>query len=181
MEHAGDNQSDSVRFERPHGGPQLTPELADFLRTQGYACLTHPTDIGTVFVLKAPRLDIDSARGRVPLAVHHALYSHPRAPVIRTLLRLYDHPAQPLAFESFVNVRDPDQLADYRDLAGRDLLRLLFYDEQLEHRLSKSVHNRAGGEMGRLLAVAVRLSLGIPADWYDFDLAKAEVQRRAPL
>lgn len=159
----------------------LAPELADFLRDQSYACLTHATDRGTVFVLKAPRPDIESARGRVPMAVHHELYSHHRAPVIRMLLRFYDQPAQPLAFESFVNVRDPDQLADYRDLAGQDHLRLLFYDERLDHRLSKSLRNRAGSEMGRMLDLAVRLSLGIPADWYDFDRAKAEVQRRTAL
>ncbi len=181
MEHSGDSQSQSARFERPLGGPQLTPELADFLRDQHYACLTHATDRGTVFVLKAPRLDIESARGRVPIAVRHELYSHPRAPVIRAHLRIHDRREQPLAFESFINIRDPEQLADYRDLAGRDIFRLLFFDEDLEHRLSKGVLNRAGDEMGSILDVAVRLSLGIPADWYDFDTAKAEVQRRAGL
>jgi hypothetical protein len=51
----------------------------------------------------------------------------------------------------------------------------------LEHRLTKAVPNRAAADMRRLLGMAARLSLGIPHDWYDFDLAKAEVQERASL
>src|SRR4051812_7632063 len=112
MEHGGHDRTDSPRQEGPLGGPLLTPELVDFLRHQRYACLTHATDQGAVFVLKAPAADIASIQGPVPIRVGHELYSHARAPVIRTLLRIYDRPERPLAFESFVNVRDPQQLAD---------------------------------------------------------------------
>src|SRR5436309_2351600 len=103
--------------EQRHGGPprsrwveqasSLPPELAAAIRDRRYACVTAPTDRGTVFVLKAPRRDIHSVRGRVPIELHHELYSHARAPVIRMLLRIHDEPATPLAFETFINVRDP--------------------------------------------------------------------------
>jgi hypothetical protein len=177
MEHFEQQQSSHQEIPAPS---PLPPELAEFLRGYAHACLLHGTDRGTVFVLKAPRADIESARGHIPIALHHELYSHPHAPVIRLLLRLHDQP-QPLAFETFINVRDAEQLEEYRDLAGQDLHRLLFYDEDLEHRLSKAVRNRAGADMQRLLGLAVRLSLGIPYDWYDFELAKAQVQERASL
>ncbi len=178
MEHF--EQQHSVHQDIPVASP-LPPELADFLRGHEYACLTHGTDRGTVFLLKAPSADIESARGRIPTSLSHELYSHPRAPVIRLLLHLHDQPSQPLAFETFINVRDPDQLEEYRDLAGQDLHRLLFYDEVLEHRLSKLVRNRAGAQMQQILTIAARLSAAIPYDWFDFDAAKAEVMERAGL
>src|SRR3712207_1292033 len=92
--------------ERPN---QLPPELAAFLGQHDYAALLHATDLGPVLVVKAPGHEIVSVRGRVPIGFNHELYDHPAAPVIRIVTRIYDQPARPLAFETFVNVGDPDQ------------------------------------------------------------------------
>src|SRR4051795_12385528 len=97
---------------REHYPNELPPELADFLRDQSFACLTHPTDQGTVLVMKAPRQEIESIRGPILMEVRHELYQHPSAPVIRMVVVMYDQPARPLAFESFINVEDPQQRSD---------------------------------------------------------------------
>src|SRR6266496_4288409 len=89
-----------INPDRPN---QLPPELAIFLRQHQYAALLHATDLGTVLVVKAPDHDIQSVRGRVPIATRHELHSHPASPVIRMVTRIYDQPQQPLAFETFVN------------------------------------------------------------------------------
>src|SRR5215210_3902893 len=122
--------------ERPN---QLPPELAAFLRLQQYAALLHATDLGTALVVKAPGHEIASVHGRVPIGFNHELYAHPASPVIRMVTRIYDQPARPLAFETFVNVGDPDQRADYQALARQDELVMLFYDQAVTHALSKRV------------------------------------------
>lgn len=159
----------------------LPPELVQYLRPHDYACVTHASDQGTVFILKAPRHDIESLRGTVPVAVRHELYDHPSAPVIRLLLTFYDQPARPLAFETFVNVANPAQRADYADLAQQPALTLLFYDETVTHRLNKRVRHTAGEQVGTILSVAERLREAIPATDFDFDQAKAAVLRRTRL
>src|SRR5215207_8288171 len=110
--------------ERPshhQSGPDqpsaLPPELAAFLKDQQYAALLHPTDQGTVMVVKAPRRDIRSVQGRVPIELRHELYQHPAAPVVRLVTRIYDQPDRPLALETFINVDDDDQRQDYGELA----------------------------------------------------------------
>src|SRR5215212_2425333 len=97
-----------ARFN-PERPSQLPSELAAFLRGQQYAALLHATDLGTALIVKAPGSEIASARGRVPIGFHHELYAHPASPVIRMLTRIYDRPARPLAFETFVNADDPIQ------------------------------------------------------------------------
>jgi hypothetical protein len=118
----------------------LLPGLAEFLRVQGpYACITQATSIGTAYVLKAPALEIARARGTIPVHIQHALYDHAAAPVVRTVLSLYDVPRHPLRFESFVNIADDAQRADFAALAEQDQLIRLFYDADLRHRLNKLV------------------------------------------
>src|SRR4051794_40419715 len=123
--------------ERPphHLGPDqpsaLPPELGAFLRGQHYAALLHATDRGTVLVVRAPRRDIRSVQGPVPIELRHELYQHPASPVVRMVTRIYDLPDSSLALETFVNVDDPDQRADYAALAQQDHLLMLFYDQQL--------------------------------------------------
>src|SRR5262245_41993527 len=110
---------------------ELPPELAAFLQDQRYACLTHATNQGTVLVLKTPRSEIESVRGTVPIQVRHELHRHPSAPVIRMVVTIYDQPTRPLAFDTFINVADPEQRDDFAALASQTELHLLFYDEQL--------------------------------------------------
>src|SRR5258708_5570398 len=131
------------RREHHHPDPdhpsELPPGLAEFLKDRPIAAILHATDQGTVLVVKAPGQEIESVRGTVPIEQRHELYHHPLAPVVRIVTRIYDRPEAPLAFETFVNVEDPDQRADYAALADQEVLHVLFYDERLHHRLTKRV------------------------------------------
>ncbi len=169
-------------MSRPEQPPNaLPPELAAFLKDERYACLTQATDHGTVLVLKAPGREIESVRGPVPIQLCHELYQQPTAPVIRMVVTLYDQPARPLAFESFINVEDPQQRADYAALATQPELLLLFYDETLTHRLTKRVAHHARDRVPEVLKKAEELLHAIPAGAYSFESAKAAVLRRVSL
>lgn len=139
------------------------------------------TDQGTVYVMKAPSRDIASIRGPVLVYMKHELYEHPAAPVIRTVVRIHDRPDSALVFEAFVNVGDPQQRADFAVLQGQRELHLLFYDENLRHRLTKRVRN-APSEMTELvLDQATSLLARVPRDQFDFDRAKADVMKQTGL
>jgi len=156
----------------------LPEELAQFLREQGpFACVTQATDRGTSYVIKAPAHEIASVCGRVPIRVVHSLHDHPQAPVIRTVIGIYDQPERPLKLESFINVADPQQAADFAALAGQKEHLLLFYDEQIQHRLSKAVPNPRHTQQiaAAILAKAQRLRAAIPEERYAFEEAKAAV------
>jgi len=161
---------------------RLPKELADFLKNQPpYACVTERTNLGTVLVIKAPNRDIQSARSRVPIHVEHQLFDHPSAPVIRMTITIYDQPKQPLAMETFINVEDERQRADYAALAKQRTLHMLFYDETLNYRLTKGVGNGARNKIVHILTQAHQLLSDIPKSRFDFDRAKAEVMRRTRL
>lgn len=159
----------------------LLPELAEFLQDYEYACVTQATDQGTVFVLKAPAIDIASSRGQVPIHITHGLYMHEAAPVIRIVLTLVDDPTSPLAFETFVNVADGQQRTDYAALMTQDTLLLLFYDESLTHRLSKRVQNRSRDELPVMLSKADAEIAIIGQDMVDFEVAKSAIMKRISL
>ena len=163
----------------------MPPDLAAFLRTQTRACLLLGTDRGSGFIIKTPAEEIDGLRGPLPVLFRQELYRHPSSPVIRLLLRLYDRPHDPtpssLAFESFVNVDDEGQRQDYGELARQDLIDLHFYDEVLQHRLTKIIPNSLRPEVPLVLGTALRLRARIPRDRFDFDRAKADVVARTAL
>jgi hypothetical protein len=171
-EHEG---SPSPTGPTPEQPSLLPPELADFLRTQDIACLFQATDQGTALVAKLPSAEIASVRGTVPIHVRHELYDHPAAPVIRTVLTIYDRPANPLALETYSNVADPQQRADFAALATQDQLVLLCYDEQLAHRLSKVVPYRDAGTIAAIVGRADQLLAAIPTDRFSFEAAKQAV------
>jgi hypothetical protein len=160
---------------------ELPPELAAFLKTQAYACLTHPTDQGTVLIIKVPAHEIQSVRGTIPIRMAHELYEHPAAPVIRLRLTLYDQPATPLALETFINVEDPQQQDDFAALATQTQLPMLCYDEQLRHRLTKVLVLRDPTGVFDILQAANRLLAAIPPEQVNFDQAKADVLRTTQL
>jgi hypothetical protein len=164
--------------ERPN---QLPSELAAFLKEQQYAALLHATDLGTVLVVKAPAVDIASVRGQMPIGTRHELYAHPASPVIRMVTRIYDQPERPLALETFINVEDPDQRADYAALTRQDELLMLFYDQTLRHALSKRIRQTDQPQLLEVLTTADRLLAAIPEDRRDFDTAKAEVMHQTNL
>ena len=160
---------------------ELPPELADFLRDKPYACVPQATDRGTVLVVKAPAADIEGLQGPVPILQRHELYAHPAAPVIRSVTTIYDQPERPLRLEAFVNVADAQQRADFAALATQEALYLLFYDEQLAHRLSKRIVAVHADDISAVLDQADRLRAAIPHGRLDFDRAKAAVLRATAL
>ncbi|GAA5154288.1 hypothetical protein GCM10023321_25850 [Pseudonocardia eucalypti] len=133
------------------------------------------TDQGTAFVVKLPTPEINNLRGRVPIHFHHELYSHPAAPVIRTVLTVYDQPQQPLALETFTNIEQPDQRADLARLTTQDELHMLFYDDQLTHRLTKAVPFRNDGQIEEMLHTADALLAAIPPQQFSFERARRAV------
>lgn len=159
----------------------LPPDLAEFLSDQQYACLTQPTSVGTVLVIKAPGVDIDNLRGPVAIHLRQELHDNPWAPVIRLVLAFYDAPEYPLAFETFINVAAPDQRDDYTAMARQRELHLLLYDEKLSHRLTKGIRAPGSVSIGMILNRADALRAAISSDDFDFDRAKAEVMLQTSL
>jgi len=159
----------------------LPEDLAEFLRDKDIACLMQGTDQGTAFVLKLPTEDIESARGQVVIQLRHELYAYPAAPVIRTLLILYDQPDRPLALETFTNIEDDDQRNCFAALAHQEALLLLFYDEQLAYRLTKVVPQSDHEQSAIVLAYAEQVLATIPKKEFDFDRAKQAVMEATNL
>lgn len=153
----------------------LPPELAGFLKDREFACLTHGTDQGTVLVVKAPAHEIRSLHAPVPVHLRYELYEHPAAPVIRMVTRIYDQPDRPLALETYINVEDPQQRADLSAMTSQDRLIMLFYDEGLAHRLTKTVPHLQSDLVAEILTRADDLLTRIPRERFDFDLAKRRV------
>lgn len=165
----------------PSIGLLLPPELVETLRDVAYACVTEATNLGTVFIIKAPQHEIRRLQGNVPVQLRHELFTQPTAPVIRMTLHIYDDPLAPFAMESFINVADPQQREDYAAFAAQEEIYLLFYDESFEHRLSKGVRNDAGDVVPAVLALADELRAAIPAELYDFERAKASIMEATHL
>lgn len=178
---AGKEYGPGQQPEEQRGPFALPTELAEFLRERDYAMVTEQSDQGAVYVVKVPGRELAALRGPVPIEVRHELHQHPLAPVIRTVVRIYDQSDRPLALESFINVADEAQWADFASLADQERLTFLFYDETLSHQLTKQVRNGAQAEMGRILTYADRINASIPADQYDFDRAKAGVMARTSM
>jgi hypothetical protein len=155
----------------------LMPDLARFLGSHEYACVTQTTDAGAAYVCKVRDWDIDSLRGEIPIWVRYQLYEHPSAPVIRTVVRLYDRPRTPLCLESFINIADDVQRAEFASLAAQERLLFLFYDEQVALRLKKSVRHSEGQRQGasELLQAASDYLATMSNAQFDFDKAKAAV------
>src|SRR5712691_5325633 len=160
---------------------ELPADLVDFLKSRPVACLFVPTDQGTVMAIKIARPDIESARGIVPIRMRHELLSHPAAPVIRVITTIYDKPSNPLALETFINVEDPQQRADYQALSEQDTLLMLFYDETVTHRLTKEIKNVDADVIRQIVSKADELYAAIPKEAFNFDAAKAHVMAKVGL
>lgn len=159
----------------------ITPELADVLKRQKYACMTVSTDQGTALFIKAPASEIRRIPSPVPIRLQHFLYEFPSAPVIRMLITIYDVPAHPLAMDLFVNVEDEQARGDYAALADQAEVPFLFHDEQLRRQRAITVRNGDHEQIREIVAGADRVLAGIPKESFDFMLAKAAVVRRTTM
>ena len=174
-------ESDPARNPiEPDIGQALPPELAQFLRSIQLGAVFESTDLGTGLVIKAPRRDIEGLRGVIPIHLRHELHRRSTAPVIRTVIRLYDRPKTPLTLETMTNIADPIQRAEFAALEAQESIYLHFYDEDLRHPLSKCV-GYDGSVVPELLALAQRHLRTIQADQLDFERAKAEVMVQTQL
>lgn len=159
----------------PYQPNRLPPELADFLSRQTYAAILHGSSIGTVMVAKVMNEDIRSLGGPHFIGQVHQLFDHPESPVIRMVTTIHDRPQSPLTLETFINVGDVDQRSDYDVLSRQRELVMLFYDEDVRHRLTKRVPNTLGSRIGQVLRRADAMLQAIPPNERDFDLAKMDV------
>jgi hypothetical protein len=159
----------------------LAPELADFLRSaEPYVALLHATDRGTGFIAKLPAFEIRAVQGPVPMHLNHQLFDLPAAPVIRTVLTIFDRPTDPLFLEAFTNVADQDQRETFAALSWQDEFLLHFFDEQLDRQLSKRVTGFPQPGVLNMIDLAVDIASRIPPRQFDFDGAKAAVIRATP-
>lgn len=165
----------------PLNPSSLLPELDEFLQDQQFAAVLHGSDHGTLLVVKAPEREILSIKGPILIGFEHELYDHPTAPVIRMVTTFFDQPDRPLAFETFVNVEDPQQRADYEALSQQDELLTLFFDEQHIHRLTKRVRVPDRDRLAEVLRSADELLQAIPVEQFSFEIAKAWVLGRTIL
>jgi hypothetical protein len=174
------------RPARRHVGEPTAPgalpqELAEFLREQDIAAVFHGSDNGTLLVVKTPTVELETLGGTYPISLDHQVWAHPASPVIRSLITFYDRPDAPLRLETFTNIADLDQRADFAALGEQPDLAILLYDETLHHRLTKRLTNRTAEHVPMIVAEAERLLAAIPAERFDFDIAKAAVMKVARL
>jgi hypothetical protein len=93
----------------------LPDTLAVFFKDQQLAALLHATEnLGTIVIAKAPTREIQSLVGSLPIGIDQRLIAHPNAPVIRTVVSLYDRPDNPLRFEMFTNIGNAEQREEFK-------------------------------------------------------------------
>lgn len=160
---------------------ELPPMLREFLKGHAFALVSMSSNLGTVLVAKAPLLEIDSVRGRVSINVRYEVHNSVYGPVVRMVFVIYDRPHTPLILETFFNPSDTEQMADLVDLLGKDRVHVVFFDEMLTHRLTKTVRQPKVEEL-RALAPQVRklLARADPTE-IDFDMAKRVIQDANPI
>jgi len=113
--------------------------------------------------------------------MRHELYAYAAAPVIRTILVIYDQPGTALALETYTNIQDEDQRSTFAALVHQEALVLLFYDEQLAHRLTKVVPQSDAEQSAIVLAYAEQILATIPKEEFDFERAKQAVMEATDL
>ena len=161
------------RGPSPH--PELPAELAGYLRGRDLAAITHETTLGTALVVVAPDVELELMAGPIPIRLAHELHRWPSAPVIRLQTGFHDRPEDPLLFETFFNVADPQQRTEYEGLSRQEELPILLYDQDLTLRHGKRVRLPNREEIAAILAAADAHRRAIPAGRFDFDRAKREV------
>ena len=77
--------------------------------------------------------------------------------------------------ETFINVADGQQRADFVALATQDSLPMLFYDEAVTLQLAKVVPYHRQEEAAAILLTAEQMLGSLTSDPFDFALAKADV------
>ena len=160
-----------------HGGPDLPPELAEYLGSRDVASVLTTTGEGTTLVILAPDPELASIVGGVPIGVAPELHLMADAPVIRLVTRFFDVPDDPIAFEAFIDPGDPAQREQFRAITDQEGLPIHLYNHAL-HRVDRRelpISEDRTNELGRMLAQAEAWIRSIPRGAYDFAEAKEQV------
>lgn len=162
----------------------LSPDLRAFLYAQPgdvALFLSSADDNLTSLVVKTNTNTIQTLRGEVPIHYQWALWDTPWARVLRMEMRIYDRPQAPYALETFMNVEDPEQLADLRRLTVQTHLQIHFFDRRCRYKFSKRLAQDAETRWSLVQAMDMALVTlkGLNGGW-DFNRAKTEVVKLVP-
>ena len=159
------------RFAAPN---ELIPEVRHVFEQTGYGSLAVETNVGVIHVCHASDADIEGFRDK-PASYRWELIEMPTAPLVRLSVNIFDRPANPFFFESFLNVGEADQLNVLTQMAGQDKLYLAFYGDDLEYRFAKILdHNEQQWQkLDDIIARALTYWEQLPEAERDFDKAKA--------
>ena len=130
----------------------------------------------SVFVVMIPqRARSLEAESEIPISVRHRLFLHPLAPVIRSRIKVFKH--EPVVLDVYTNIADPNERKRVKHLAAQSTLSFDMYARELRHGLR--LHRRNLNVDGLITIVKNAESWGkdIPPIRYDFDRAKADVER----
>jgi hypothetical protein len=159
----------------------LSPDLRAFLYAEPgdvALFLSSPDDKLTSLVLKTNTNNIDTLRGDVPIHYCWTLWDTPWARVLRMEMTIYDRPHAPYVLETFMNVADPAQLADLRQLTVQEYFQIHVFDRRCRYKLTKRLAQDAETRWSLVQAIDLALLTlkGLDGCW-DFDRAKVNVLR----
>lgn len=154
---------------------------AMFIKT-GYGSFAAESKGIVSFVTYAPDEDIESFR-RAPVLYRWELIQMPTAPLIRFRATILDDPRSPYALEHFLNTSDLEQARILSRLIEQKELSFDFFGAEFEFRYSKHLDHpiRMREQLRWCVQQAKDYWATLDPEERDFDLAKAEFQRRWPL
>lgn len=162
----------------------LDPELEALMAQDPTVAVLWPDETAgrTALLAKAADADVAGFRGRVPVQTQWQLGRYACGSVLRWLVIIFDQPANPYRFETFINVAAPEQRACVEKLTGQETVHLHFFDSRTVYVLTKVIANpvRQRQQLKGLLALADRDRQHLGQDW-DFDRAKTQFQADYPL
>lgn len=136
----------------------------------------------TGLLAKAADNDVAGFRGPVQVQSQWELGRFACGSVLRLHLVIFDRPAQPYRFETFINVGSTEQLACVRKLLVQASLQLHFFDSRTEYVFTKVIRNpnQHRQQLRQLIRQALQDRQALGQTW-DFDRAKALFQASHPL
>ena len=152
----------------------LPPEIREVFENTGYGCVAAETNQGVVHICHAADADIAGFIDK-PAYARWELVEMPTAPLVRLEFFVYDDPANPYRFESFLNIAAPDQMATLAELASQEELYMAFYGDDLTyHHTAVVPHGEQQWQrLDDIIASAELYWQRLPEEKRDFDLAKA--------
>ena len=156
--------------------------LPDFIKDYpGAVVVTGSVNGQTAFIIKADAQLIEGFHGPLPISYRAELGLYPTSAVLRLALGLYDRVDAPCVFDTFFNLTDVEQLADFRRLLEQAELQIHFLDMDAEHRLTKCVAHPLATRLGEIELLMAALAYNATLTVIDYDKAKAQMLQDRPL